>query len=294
MKAKLVLALIVFVACIIYIVYDLNNPISEKQRIYDKAKYAFENEDYETAIEKYDSCIYFAFNEGLAYFYKGISEIKLNKIEEGINDCQQGYSITPELYDKYYALELYKYEDSNYKNTENNSAEIPDEEITDTDTYIDYSDLSVDSLNTLGVTEYNNKDYRKAMFFYNTAIKKDDSRAYLYYNIGLCYEYLDKYDSAIVLLDKAINVDKKYYNAYFELGYSYYKKLDYKKSISFYKKYLKFNPDDESAQVNLALSYYKNGKISKACMLWKKYCQEGNSYAKDYIKDYCKNYYYCE
>ncbi len=295
---KIKIAFLIFVASIMYIVYELNNPISEKQRIYNEAQIEFDKQNYENAIVKYDSCIYVNYNTGLAYFYKGICEIKLNKITEGLNDCKQGYDLVPKLYNKYYDLGLYKYEninseDNNVNNTDANIVDDVNESSTEKN--IDYSVMSAEELNKLGIEQYDKKEYRKALKFYNLAIEKDDKYKVAFYNIGLCYEYLNKFDSAVVVYKKVLKIDSKYKYANYELGYSYYKLSDFDNAIKYYKKYLLVDSKNLSAQNEMALTYYKKGEVKnlkyykkKACKMWKKYLKEGNAGSQAYLDKYCK------
>jgi len=295
---KIKIAFLIFVTSIMYVVYELNNPVSEKQRIYNEAKIEFNKQNYKNAIIKYDSCIYVNYNTGLAYFYKGISEIKLNKITEGLNDCRKGYELVPELYNKYYDLGIYKYEnyeENNTEYTENNNKEesLEDESINETTT--DYSELSTSDLNKLGIEKYDQEKYREAIALYNKALEKDNKYTNAYYNIGLCYEYLEKYDSAIVCYNNILDIDSKYKYAYYELGYSYYMLSDFDNAIKNYRKYLYKDSKNFGAQNEMALAYYKKGEAKhlkyykeKACKMWKKYLKEGNTKSQAYLDKYCK------
>ncbi len=301
---KIKIAFLIFVASIMYIIYDLNNPLSEKQRIYNEAQTEFNKQNYQKAIVKYDSCIYKDYNVGLAYFYKGICQINLNKIDEGLNNCKKGYKLVPELYDKYYELGLDKYENNNENNNDYTETTTESNESSDIDQYgnniddtetdsletIDYSDLSSNDMIKLGIEKYNNEEYNNAIKLYKIALEKDPKSVAAYYDIGLCYEYLEKYDSAITALNNSLKIDSKYYYSFIELGYSYLMLSKFDKAIKYYKKYLLFDKKSFDAQNGLALAYYKKGKRSKACYLWKKYLKKGNKSSQDYLTKYCKKY----
>lgn len=56
---------------------------------------------------------------------------------------------------------------------------------------------------------YNGKDYEKAIDCYMKAIIQNINIACSYYNIGVCFIKLKKFDDAIDMLKKAISFKKK-------------------------------------------------------------------------------------
>ncbi len=65
---------------------------------------------------------------------------------------------------------------------------------------------------------FNNKNYREALNLYNKAISKDNKLLKAYLDKGLCYEALNKIDSAILDYNKILNIDQKNVSALYYIG----------------------------------------------------------------------------
>jgi len=80
-----------------------------------------------------------------------------------------------------------------------------------------------------------NKDYEKALVFYDKMLRQDTTDVYIHYQIGNIYEKMEKYRRAVEEYNKLLKRDPNYTQAYVQLGVLYYEKFkDYEKA----KKYL--------------------------------------------------------
>ncbi|MGN0145222.1 MAG: tetratricopeptide repeat protein [Clostridium sp.] len=102
---------------------------------------------------------------------------------------------------------------------------------------------------------YNNKEYEKAINCYTKAIIQNINIPCSYYNIGVCFIKLKKFDDAIDMLKKAISLQKesKYY---FNLGYCYSMKNRLDKALCLFNLAWSIDPDDDECEkaVNLLIS----------------------------------------
>lgn len=104
-----------------------------------------------------------------------------------------------------------------------------------------------------GVKAYEEKDYGKALKIWLDMIDSHCAVASDYYNIGVCYMKMEKYQEASTYLKEAI---KKGYNdskAFFNMGFAYSKLNENKKAHIYFETALALNPDDYDAIVALRL-----------------------------------------
>ena len=102
---------------------------------------------------------------------------------------------------------------------------------------------------------YNGKDYEKAIDCYMKAIIQNINIACSYYNIGVCFIKLKKFDDAIDMLKKAISLQKE--SKYFiNLGYCYSMKNCLDKALCHFNLAWSIDPDDDECEkaVNLIIS----------------------------------------
>jgi len=82
-----------------------------------------------------------------------------------------------------------------------------------------------------------NKEYKKALEFYEKMSAKDTSDIYLRYQIGNIYEKMDKNEKAIKEYKKLIKRDPTYTQAYIQIGALYYNKYqDYRTAKKYFEK----------------------------------------------------------
>ena len=115
-----------------------------------------------------------------------------------------------------------------------------------------------------GVSNYDLKEYEKAIVNFNEAIEIDPGFTGAYYNRGLSYYYLNVPESAIADFNKVIQLDSKIANVYNMRGLSYYDLNEHEKSIADYDKSIELNPNASWIYTNRANSYDSIGESKKA------------------------------
>ena len=103
-----------------------------------------------------------------------------------------------------------------------------------------------------------------------------------YYNRGLEYKNLGKYQLAIDDYNKAIKINPDYVDAYNDRGIAYHKSGNYKNALDDYNRAIKINPDYVKAYYNRGFVKMKLGR--DYCSDYKKACELG---ACDNYNTYC-------
>lgn len=102
---------------------------------------------------------------------------------------------------------------------------------------------------------YNIKNYEQAISCYKKSISENSNKACSYYNIGVCFIKLKKFDDAITMLDNALSLQResKYY---FNLAYCYTMKECFDKALRLFNLAWSIDPDDKECEkaVNLIIS----------------------------------------
>ncbi|MCK4386328.1 MAG: tetratricopeptide repeat protein [candidate division Zixibacteria bacterium] len=114
-------------------------------------------------------------------------------------------------------------------------------------------------------------DYNKAVICYTNLLGLVDQDLEFFYNRGLCYLNLGRYQKSISDFEKAIELNKKFFLGYLHLGEAYYKSRNYETSLKNYKKAEKLNPHSQQVYVGLAKVYFAKGKKSSAKKSYKKF-----------------------
>jgi len=143
--------------------------------------------------------------------------------------------------------------------------------------------------NSLGILYADGeKDYKKAIFYFEKSLKSNPYDPKNYYNLGLGYKNAKRWEEAIKYFKKALYLNKNYPQAYYHLALTYYQKGEYKKTEKYLQKYCKLVGDRAmpTAYEYLGLSYYKNLRLEKAI----KYFRRAVLIAKDREEEK-KNYY---
>ena len=115
------------------------------------------------------------------------------------------------------------------------------------------------------------------------SLKKNEhkNRSYLY--IAVCFEYLQRNDSAVYYLDKALKVDPYFEDAYLEKASIAYREKNIGEAIDIIIAGYEAISSSKRLLVNLAAIYIENGQVRKAKRLLKSSEKEFGGYADPYI-----------
>lgn len=125
------------------------------------------------------------------------------------------------------------------------------------------------------------ENYQEAASKYLNAIMLDRNNAKAYYNLGLCYKHLEKYDKAINYLEKSTEI-KPEYDTYFELGVCYLLKGIPCAAIKNFVCAIKMKPDSPDAILQLGISHELCEEYDMALMIYQKLIENSPKYLKAY------------
>ena len=108
------------------------------------------------------------------------------------------------------------------------------------------------------------KDYKKAIAYYDKAIDMQLADTDTYYFRGAANYLKKNYDIAITDFNEAIRLNPNYVRAYTNRGLSFYSKGHYDRAISDFNEAIKGLPDFETAYYLRGLSYYALGEHDRA------------------------------
>lgn len=128
----------------------------------------------------------------------------------------------------------------------NSNDKVSEKSLSDNDIARDYY--------TKGVNESNNKNYAKAIEYYQLAVKEDDNFPFAWDNIGYCNRQLGNYDEAIEAYKKSISLDSSSFMPRQNLAVAYTYKKEYQKAIETFEDAKKI--DDKNPEI-----YYGIGQI---------------------------------
>ena len=102
------------------------------------------------------------------------------------------------------------------------------------------------------------REYEKALPYLEIAIKTEISslKAWIYFNIGFCYERLGVYTKAIEAYKQAIRIDPDFAITYYNLGLTYYELGFYEEAIEASKQAIRIDPDYAEAHYSLGVDYF--------------------------------------
>ncbi|MFM6690497.1 MAG: tetratricopeptide repeat-containing serine protease family protein, partial [Microcystis panniformis] len=107
-------------------------------------------------------------------------------------------------------------------------------------------------------------------------------RAAWYYNRGLLYSDLQKYDLALSDYSKAIELNPNDADAYYNRGILYRRQQKYELALDDYNQAIELNPNDADAYYNRGNLYYNQQKYELALSDYSKAIEINPNYAKAY------------
>lgn len=108
-----------------------------------------------------------------------------------------------------------------------------------------------------------NREYLKAIEFYEKALKIKSNYPSVLYNLGRLYEIAGKYDAAVGSYRKMLAASKKAAKdpeVYINLGHAYWYRGDYQGAEAQFKRAVALKPDSALAHYNLATAYQAGRK----------------------------------
>ena len=116
----------------------------------------------------------------------------------------------------------------------------------------------------LGLVFQSLRKFNKAKDFYKKAIEIKPMELDAHNNLGLIFKELNDLENAALCYQKAINIDSNYVNSIFNLGVVFREQGEFKKSLDCYKKVIKIKPNFAKVHNNIGNVYKKLGENKKA------------------------------
>ncbi|MFT4414404.1 FkbM family methyltransferase [Fredinandcohnia humi] len=116
----------------------------------------------------------------------------------------------------------------------------------------------------IGITFNMLKKFDDARFFLKRALELDSSLINIFVDLGVTYENENNLEVAELLFKKAIEKDGRNYLAYYNLAYLYGRRGHLDQAEVYYIKAIKINPNHFDSVNNLAVTLQNNGKYKKA------------------------------
>jgi len=139
-------------------------------------------------------------------------------------------------------------------------------------------------IDRLGDCYRQQKEYNKAIAYYDTTIVLNPRDKYAFVSKALCYNYLDKNIDARSCLINALNIDSTYASALGNLGWVCYCLGDFDKCIYYSQKAINYEEDAYYAMFNIALATLRKGKFEESKDLYRKYINSSNEHKADVSK----------
>lgn len=174
-----------------------------------------------------------------------------------------------------------------------------------------------------GTTAYNNDDYEAGIGYFNQIVEKDPENRKAFYNLGVGYFELNKFQDALRSFNKAISLNPRDSLAiqyrgrvYYMLGdfqkcfkdydlvvkmkpgdyVSWYNRgtakgqlKDYLGAIQDFDKAIELNPEYGEAYYNRGLANFYQGRRHEACYDWRKAYNLGHYQSEKALRSYCED-----
>ena len=120
-----------------------------------------------------------------------------------------------------------------------------------------------DAYMNLGII-YAAKRNKKAITYYENALKIKDNSIEVLYDLGKFYQDIDSFDKAIIEYNKILSQVPDHKNTNYNLGFIYYIRADFNKAIQFFSTAISKQPDYTDAYYGRGLCYKQTGKSDLA------------------------------
>ena len=124
--------------------------------------------------------------------------------------------------------------------------------------------MSVSELEKAGDVARAEKDYDRAITYFQTALRKDKKNAVLYNKLGLSYLKQGSLPDARANFEKAAKRNNKYSDALNNVGAVFYLQKNYSSATRYFKKALALEETRPAFHVNLGAAWFSQNKVDRA------------------------------
>ena len=202
---------------------------------YEAGVAAYDNGDYEAAVDEFNQAIVRAPDYAGAYYQRGMAYWALGKNDLAMLDFEEATNVDETFAPGYYQQGLLYVEQADY-----------DAALTAYDTALELDDEYVDAYVSRGYVYLLTEDYEAAIADYDAALNLDPDNLAGYNDRGVAYEYLEEYEYAIANYTAAIRRDDTYVLAYTNRADLYRRLEQYEKALADYDQALALDTTDSS------------------------------------------------
>ncbi len=171
-----------------------------------------------------------------AFFYRGLMNKELEKIELAKKDFETAIEHNPDFYDALMQLGLI------------NQLDNPKLAIAYLDNALRLDPQSSEALYAKGIIYQSQNNYKDAKKTYKKIVSFDKQNANTLYNLGVIYFNQDSLDLAKKHFDMAVLVEPTYYRGYYMRGKYYELEKDIEKAKVEYQNALNINPEHQQSK----------------------------------------------
>ncbi len=220
---------------------------------YDAGVAAYDNGDYEAAIDEFNQAIVRAPDYAGAYYQRGMAYWALGKSDLALLDFEEATNVDETFAPAYYQQGLLYVEQADY-----------DAALTAYDTTLELDDEYVDAYISRGYVYLITDDYEAAIADYDAALNLDPDNLAGYNDRGVAYEYLEEYEYAIANYTAAIRRDDSYVLAYTNRADLYRRLEQYEKALADYDQALALDNSDSSIYNERGIVYDELDRYEEA------------------------------
>lgn len=137
-----------------------------------------------------------------------------------------------------------------------------------------------------GIDQSEKQNYKKAIAYFEKALKIDSLFAFAWDNMGLCYRKLDKYDEAIFAYNKSLELDPLGLMPLQNIAVAYKYKKEYQKALAAYETLAELDSKNPEVYYGIGLLYaYSLNDLEKGldnmCRAYTYYVAQKSPYRTD-------------
>ena len=123
---------------------------------------------------------------------------------------------------------------------------------------VDDNDSLADCLCNLGIIEFHDRQYPKAIDYFTRSLKEDPRHYEAHYNLANLYAEVGDFKLAVFHYQIAIEIEPAFPNSYFNLGLTYALDKDYSRAIGSLTQYKDLVPAEEQHQADELITALSN------------------------------------
>lgn len=147
------------------------------------------------------------------------------------------------------------------------------------------NEIAMDLYNK-GVQETEKKNYKKAINYYEKALKEDPSFVFAWDNLGLNYRLINNYDKAIECYERSLQLDPKGQMPLQNIAVAYQYKKEYQKALDAYKRLSVLDRNNPEIYYGIGLIYATSLidfelSLENICKAYNLYVEQKSPYRTD-------------